>query len=202
MVTERIRGLSGLRLVAALIALVTGAASCAQESKPCLEYAYPNGQVPGAETAFDNSHDALNTHGASFSCGPAIAASQARDALESFRYGVLYRDKTRLDTVLRYPLTVRIRKTLTVAEKPKVVTVHNSQEWSTLQSEEMNKLQIAVIACSWLGNVTVSAGRSPGFFIGDGMVWFQRGAGSAKVWVTSINLMPLTAEMLTSSCAP
>ena len=202
MVKTRIKGLSGLRVVPALIVLFTGVASCAQDSKPCLDYAYPKGQSSGAEALFDNSYDTLNVHGASFSCGPAIAASKARDALESFRYGVLYRDKARLDVVLRYPLTVRISKTLDVAEKPKVVIVHNFEEWSDLQSKEMNKIEIALIACSWLGNVTVGAGRSPGFFIGDGLVWFQRSSGSSKVQVTSINLMPLTSEMLVRSCAP
>jgi hypothetical protein len=203
MTTTRIKSRAIFCLAVALIAAFTSTESRAQDDKTCLDYAYPKGEVPGSQGPFDKSYDALNIHGASFSCGPAIAASKARDALESFRYGVLYRDKARLDAVLQYPLTVRISKTLDAAEEPKVVSVHNFQEWSTLQKEEMTKIQIAAIACSWLGNVTVSAGiRSPGFFINDGMVWFQRSAGSAKVKVTSINLMPLSPEMLTSSCSP
>lgn len=198
MVNTRIKS---LWLVPALMAVFTGVTSCAQDNKPCLDYAYPKGQRPGAETLFDNQYDEIS--GASFSCGPAMAASKARDALESFRYGVLYHDKAQLDRVLQYPLTVRVNKTLEVSEKPRVVIVHNSEEWLTLQKQEMTKIQIAVIACSWLGNVTVKAGySSPGFFIGGGLVWFQRIHGSAKVWVTSLNLMPLTQEMLTSSCTP
>lgn len=176
--------------------------SCAQDQKPCLEYAYPKGQTSGAEEQFDIKYDRLNVHGASFSCGPAIAASKARDALESFRYGVLYNDRERLDSVLRYPVTVRISKTLGV-EKSEVVIIHNADEWATLQKERMTKIQIGVIACSWLGNVTVTAGySSPGFFIGDGLVWFQRHGGSARVWITSVNLSPITPRMLASSCAP
>jgi hypothetical protein len=200
MTTVRADGMTVFCLAMALIAIFTGADLRAQNKKTCLEYAYPKGQGPGSEMQFDTQYD--NITGASFSCGPAIAASKARDALESFRYGVLYQEKAHLDSVLRYPLTVRISKTLGV-EKPEVVTVHNAEEWITLQKERMTNIQIAVIACSWLGNVTVKAGYdSPGFFIGGGLIWFQGSPGSAKVKVTSVNLMPLTQDMLVSSCIP
>ncbi len=191
-----------LCLLPAFLTAFGASSSCAQDQKPCLEYAYPKGQTPGAEKQFDIKYDTLNVHGASFSCGPAIAASKARDALESFRDGVLYHDTARLNAVLQYPVTVRISKTLGV-EKPEVVIIHNADEWSKLQKEQMTKVQIGVIACSWLGNVTVTAGySSPGFFIGDGLVWFQRHGDGARVWVTSVNLSPLTPEMLAGSCAP
>lgn len=190
-------------LVPVLLAGAFGVASYGQAQKPCLSYAYPKGQSPGSDLQFDTAFDRLNVNGASFSCGPAIAASKARDALESFRYGVLYHDKAHLDAVLHYPLKVGIYKTLDIAsEKPKLVIVHNSEEWLRLQKAEMTKIQKAVIACSWLGNVTVTAGySSPGFFIGDGLVWFQHHGKGAKVWVTSVSLMPLTSQMLASSCA-
>jgi hypothetical protein len=194
--------LKGLCLVPALLAVFAGIAVCAQDEKPCLEYAYPKGQTPGVEARFDNANDTLNVNGTSFSCGPAIAASKARDALESFRYGVLYHDKARLDAVVQYPVTVRITKTLG-GEQPEVVIIHNAEEWATLQKNRMTNVQLGVIACSWLGNVTVTAGyKSPGFFIGGGLVWFQRHGDGARVWVTSVNLMPLTSEMLASSCSP
>jgi hypothetical protein len=191
-----------LCLAPMLLLAFAGAPALCQNKKPCLDYAYPKGQTPGAESQFDTTFDRLNVHGASFSCGPAIAASKARDALQSFREGVLYHDKARLNAVLQYPVTVRISKTLGV-EKPEVVIIHNADEWAALQKERMTKIQIGVIACSWLGNVTVTAGySSPGFFIGDGLVWFQRHGDGARVWVTSVNLSPLTPEMLVSSCAP
>jgi hypothetical protein len=194
--------LRDLCLVLMLLLVFVGAPAFSQDKKPCLGYAYPKGQTPGAALQFDTTFDTLNVHGASFSCGPAIAASKARDALESFREGVLYHDKARLNAVLQYPVTVRISKTLGV-EKPEVVIIHNADEWAALQKERMTKIQIGVIACSWLGNVTVTAGySSPGFFIGDGLVWFQRHGDGARVWVTSVNLEPLTPEMLASSCAP
>jgi hypothetical protein len=204
MVKTRIKSLSGVCFVSVLIVVFTGVPLCAQDSKTCLEYAYPKGLVPSAEALFDKTYDALNVNGASLSCGPAIAASQARNALESFRYGVLYRDKAHIDAVLRYPLTVGVTATLDAAEKLKVVIIHNFQEWSALQDHEMTKIQIAAIACSWLGNVTVTAGlrTTPGFFIADGLVWFQRRPGSFKVWVTTLNLMPLTPKMLEDSCGP
>jgi hypothetical protein len=97
---------------------------------------------------------------------------------------------------------VRINKTLGV-EKPEVLTIHNAEEWTSLQKDRMTEIQVGVIACSWLGNVTVTAGyQSPGFYLGDGLVWFQRHGDGARVWVTSVNLMPLTPEMLAKSCAP
>lgn len=191
-----------LCLVPVLLAGSVGLACYGQAKKPCLSYAYPKGQSPGSDLQFDTAFDRVNVNGASFSCGPAIAASKARDALESFRDGVLYHDKARLNEVLQYPLTVRISKTLGV-EKPEVVVVHNADEWLTLQKKQMTKVQIGVIACSWLGNVTVTAGyNSPGFFIGLGLIWFQRDGDGAKVWVTAVNLDPLTPQMLASSCAP
>lgn len=192
-----------LWFVSVLVLLLASANASAQDAdKPCLEYAYPKGRAPSSEAIFDKKYDKLNVNSASFSCGPAIAASEARKALESFRYGVLYKDKIHLDAALRYPLTVRISKTLEASEKPKILVVHNSEEWITLQSKEMNKVQIALIACSWLGNVTVSLGSTPGFHIGGGLVWFQSSAGTSKVRVTSVNLMPLPQEEIISSCAP
>src|SRR5437016_4086 len=89
----------GLCAVMSIALLSTKGMAIAQDDKPCLAYAYPKGQASSAEAQFDKSYDTLNVHRASFSCGPAIAASQARDALESFRYGVLYHDSTRLNTV-------------------------------------------------------------------------------------------------------
>ena len=98
-------------VLALLLAGAFGVASYGQAQKPCLSYAYPKGQSPGSDLQFDTAFDRLNVNGASFSCGPAIAASKARDALESFRYGVLYHDKAHLDAVLHYPLKVGIYKT-------------------------------------------------------------------------------------------
>jgi hypothetical protein len=184
-----------------LLAAFGCTSACAQDSEPCLEYAYPKGQGPGAEAQFDTRYDDIS--GTSFSCGPAIAASKARDALESFRYGVLYHDKVRIDAALRFPLTVRINKTLEGSKKSEVVIIHNTDEWAALQKDRMTDIQVGVIACSWLGNVKVISGySSPGFYIGGGLVWFQRIHGSAKVKVTSLNLMPLTKEMQISYCVP
>lgn len=191
------------RLVLALMSAVGAGTLCAQSNKPCVDRAYPKGATPNAQqAAFDAAFDTVNRNGWSFSCGPEIAASEAVKALESFRYGVLYHDQLRLDSVLHYPLPVRISTTLDATETPRLVTIHNFQEWSKLQREDLTKAQTAAIACSWLGGVTVANGRSPGFFIGDGMVWFQSFVGSPKVWVTSVNLTPLTTEVLPRTCGP
>ena len=56
--------------------------------------------------AFDVAFD-KDKAGRSFSCGPEIRASEARSAIESFRYGVPDRGRSHIDSVLSYPLTAR-----------------------------------------------------------------------------------------------
>jgi hypothetical protein len=107
-----------------------------------------------------------------------------------------------MDRVLSYPLTARIRKTLRVDETPEVITIRNFRDWSKFQAEHMDKPQIAVIACANLGNVSIEAGRSPGFMIGNGIVWFTRYVGTPQVKVSAINLYPVDPEGLVKSCLP
>jgi hypothetical protein len=173
--------------------------SYAEEQKTCLSDAYKNGHIDASEALFDKSYDIVNTGGGSFSCELEIAASQARKALDAFRYGVLYHDKAHLDSVLRYPVQVYKKQDDTKITK---ITIHNYQEWAQFQQTELVKIHIAIIACSWLGNVTIVGGRNPGFFIASGTVWFHRFVDSPKVWITEINISPITEKTLVDSCAP
>jgi hypothetical protein len=131
-----------------------------------------------------------------------MRASEAMKAIESFRNGVLYRDQARMDSVLAYPLTARISKTLEIDEKPEVVTIRSFRDWSKFQEERMDKNQVAMVACANLGNVSIESGRSPGFMIGTGLVWFSRYVGSPRVKVSAINLFPVDTEAFVKACIP
>jgi hypothetical protein len=173
--------------------------SFAQENKICLDKAYENGKADASEAVFDKIYDRVNVDVESFSCYLGIAASQARKAIDAFRYGVLYHDKTRLDSVLQYPVSVYLWQDHKLERK---IVIHNFQEWSKLQQTEIMKIHLAVIACSWLGNVKIIGGREPGFFISNGTVWFHRFLDSPKVWITEININPIAEKSLVESCAP
>jgi hypothetical protein len=89
-----------------------------------------------------------------------------------------------------------------IDEKPEVVTIRSFREWAKFQEERMDKNQIAMVACANLGNVSIQAGRSPGFMIGNGMVWFSRYVGSPQVKVSAINLFPVDTEAFVKACIP
>jgi hypothetical protein len=168
---------------------------------PCMERVYAQGEKGEPDYAFDVAFD-KDKAGRSFSCGPEMRASEAMKAIESFRNGVLYRDQARMDSVLAYPLTARISKTLEIDEKPEVVTIRSFRDWSKFQEERMDKNQVAMVACANLGNVSIESGRSPGFMIGTGLVWFSRYVGSPRVKVSAINLFPVDTEAFVKACIP
>jgi hypothetical protein len=184
------------------IAVFTAAPSAAQAPKNCLDQVQVKGSGSRIEATFDKLFDSVNEGNASISCYLYIPASKARDALESFRYGVLYHDKASLDRVFRYPLHVILNNTSGSSVKQNSVIVHSFQEWSALQDTEMTKSQLQVIRCSWLGNVSMVGGQSfhPGFIVGDGLVFFGT-SDTSDVRITSVDLMQITSEMLARSCA-
>jgi hypothetical protein len=185
-----------------LITVFAAATSAAQNPKNCLDQVHVKSGSSGNEATFDKLFDSVNGGNASISCYLYIPASKARDALESFRYGVLYHDKASLDRVFRYPLQVIMSNPSGSPVKQNRVIVHNFQEWSTLQDTEMTKSQLQVIRCSWLGNVSLVGGQSfhPGFIVGDGLVFFGT-SDISDVRIASVDLMPITSEMLARSCA-
>jgi len=196
MKTRLLKCIAMLAIVACCVVAVSAFAE-----GPCMERVYTKGEKVGPDHAFDVAFD-KDKAGRSFSCGPEMRASEARKALESFRNGVLYRDQALMDSVLSYPLTARISKTLDLDEKPEVVTIRSFREWAKFQEERMDKNQIAMVACANLGNVSIQAGRSPGFMIGNGMVWFSRYVGSPQVKVSAINLFPVDTEAFVKACIP
>ena len=82
------------------------------------------------------------------------------------------------------------------------MTIRNASEWFAFQEKHFSKAHTALVACAYLGNVTPTGGRSPGVMIGLGPFWFQSFVGSWAVKMTSVNLFPVDATMLTKACTP
>jgi hypothetical protein len=186
-----------LLALAATISL--GILHSARANDPCLELIHDKNQAKDDEYLFDIKLD-QDRNGRSFSCGPQIRASEARKALDLFRYGVLYEDKASICSIIQFPLVVRINKTRDSNEKPGIAKVNNYEEWALIRKNRFDKNLIALVACAHLGNVRIHSGRSPGFEIGNGTFWFQSFAGDKKVYLSAINLAPLSDERLIDSC--
>jgi hypothetical protein len=169
--------------------------------QPCLNLTYPKGASGGPDYRFDKRFD-LDKDGRSFSCGPQVRPSQVRRALERFRNGVLYHSAADINAVVRFPITVHVSQSLELNAKTEDLTIHNSEEWFALQKGRFSKLHLAMVACSYLGNVSAMGGRSPGVMIGDGMFWFQVASGDPKVRLTVVNLYPVNKDSFVDACAP
>ena len=129
--------------------------------------------------------------------------SELRKALDRFRYGVLYNDAASIKSVVSFPITVRVQYSLEFNAKKTTIKLQNVSEWIAFQNKYFSKTQTALVACSYLGNVTPDGGgMSPGVMIGLGNFWFQSFVGSWKVQLTSVNLSPVDAKMLAEDCTP
>jgi hypothetical protein len=185
----------------AALAVIAGSTSMAQDDKHCLDQVYAKYDRNSAEAVFDKRYDRVNASDASFSCYLFIPASRARNAIESFRYGVIYQDRRSLDRAVRYPLTVILNGATGGSHKREKLTVHDYEEWMKIGQSEMTRAQKDVIRCSWLGSVSLVGGHSfnPGFIINDGLVFFST-SSAQDVRVTSVDLLPITDEMLKRAC--
>lgn len=141
-------------------------------------------------SAFDIAFDQVNLYHVSISCALFIYASQARDVIGEFRYGVLYKDQAHFDRAVRYPITVVTGKRVGGAIHRRKIIVRDYAEWLPL-AKSMSKKQITSIADSWLGNVMVVGTTSfnPGFIVDHGLVFFST-SNPQEVKVTMIDLSP------------
>jgi hypothetical protein len=175
-----------------LFAAVTGscAALQAQDVKDCVGKIHAKRPADAARSDFDKAFDRVNVNGASFSCDLFISAAQARDTVESFRYGILYHDQVHFNRAVRYPLDVVVGQTSGGATRKNKITVHDYKEW-LVQAKLMTKEQTDAVGRSWLGNVTIvgSASFNPGFIVDNGLVFFSTSVPGA-VRVTLIDLSP------------
>ena len=138
-----------------------------------------------------------NSDGNSFSCEPVMSASQARDALEAFRYGFLYESEEHLARSVHFPIPAKKRQTRSFDDEG-VGTILKTPGELIEYKKQFNALQIATIACASLPTMYLAGWR--GFFLGrPGMVWFEAMSGIG-VRVTSISLMPPTTDWLLESC--
>jgi hypothetical protein len=151
------------------------------------------------DTDIDQRFDRTR-EGDSFSCDLSLRASEALAALESFRAGVVYGDKSRLAQVIRFPIDVSVFKTLSSTERPTVSRIHSADEWIQFQQATFTPLQLAAIACVVLPNVHIVKGREYGFMVNRGMVWFKGLEEYDHVVVTAINLVPPTEQDVVNTC--
>jgi hypothetical protein len=104
--------------------------------------------------------------------------------------------------VIKLPLTIRIPTDLGVGAKAEEVVVHSVADWRTFQKAHFSPVYLGLVACAYLGNVTVVNGRSPGFMLGNGRIWFQKDFKEPQIRVTAINLYPLDTNGVAEACVP
>jgi hypothetical protein len=170
------------------------------QDQRCLDKIYPAGAPRDASGfRFDASFE--GDSGGGYSCWLQMRPSELRRALDEFRNGVLYQDASSIRAVVRFPIDARVSNSLEFNAKVATIRIRNAAEWIAFQNKYLTKTQTALVACSYLGNVTVeSGGRTPGVMIGLGTFWFQSFVGSWSVKLTAVNLDPVSPETLAKSC--
>lgn len=193
------RRIVGSAVVSGIVALTSAAAHSAE--KRCLDEIYPAGTPRNtADFKFDQSFSG-DAEG-SYSCLLGLRPSELRKALDKFRAGVLYHDPAAINTVVRFPIQAGVSDSLGTAARSARITIRNASEWFAFQEKYFSKTQTALVACTYMGNVTSVGGRSQGVMIGFGAFWFQSYVGSWTVKLTAVNLFPVDATMLAKSCTP
>ena len=177
-----------------------GSSLLAQDGR-CIAQIYRAGE-PRNTSDFEFDRTFPGDAKGAYSCSLGMRPSAMRKALEQFRFGVLYNDATSIKSVIRFPVSAHVSKSLGVDAKTTTVTIHNVNEWFAFQEKYFSKAHTALVACAFLGNVTPMGGRSPGVMIGLGAFWFQSFVGSWKVRLTAVNLFPINADMVAKSCTP
>jgi hypothetical protein len=172
----------------------------AQEHR-CLNRIYPPGESrTGANFRFDESFS--GDAGGAYSCDLQMRPSELRIALNQLRNGVLYHDSKSIAAVMAFPVHAHVSDSLEFGAKTKTVVIRNVPEWYAFQRKYFTPIQKALVACSYLGNVTPTGGSAPGVMIGLGAFWFHSFVGSWKVRVTAVNIDPITDKILAESCIP
>jgi hypothetical protein len=182
--------------------LVIGSIVTWGQNGPCLDKLYPKGRPANdLEYRFDQKFD-KDKNGGSFSCGLEVRPSEVRKALDIFRRGVLYQDAASINTVMRFPISVRVIYGLEINAKSESLTLHSADEWFKFQKQHFTNEHLAIAACAYLGNAGMAGGQHPGIEIGDGIFWFQNFVGETRVRLTAVNLLPVTPDWVSKSCIP
>ena len=168
------------------------------QSSDCLARLH-RGQPRDADYYFDLRFDLIAT-GGSFACDLDVRPSDARKAIDDFRYGVLYESELHLGRAIRFPVSVGIRKTLEVQEVGETVELRTPKEWIDFMKSRLDAAHLTLTACANLRNVTIVKARSYGFMLGAGTVWFNRSPNERRPRVTSVNIGPLPDKALVDEC--
>jgi len=167
----------------------------------CLDSIYPAG-TSRTSAAFQFDRTFEGDAGGGYSCGLRMRPSELRRALDTFRNGVLYRDPSSINAVVQFPINVHVSDGLEPVAKKKTIRIKSASEWFAFQEKNLTDAHLALVACSYLGNVTLEGGRSPGAMIGLGAFWFQSFEGSWRVKMTAVNIDPLSPDKLAKACTP
>ena len=180
-------------IVLATLACSAEAQRRATSVDDCLSTVYHGQEVPGLVRESDRSFD-INSQGRSFSCDLIVSATNARQVLEDFRSGVLYRERDKIARSVRFPLTVYINPNGGHART--TLTIHDLDEWVTFSDEKLVGTRLALISCASVRNVRIY--RNRGFTIGYGMIWFT--GATDDLAVSAINIGPATEKELLEFC--
>ena len=167
----------------------------------CLDSIYP-ADSSRTSVAFQFDRTFEGDAGGGYSCGLGMRPSELRKALDVFRNGVLYHDPSSINAVVRFPINAYVSDKLGSVAKKKTIRIKSVSEWFAFQQKYLTDAHLALIACSYLGNVTLEGGRSPGAMIGLGAFWFQSFEGSWRVKMTAVNIDPLSPDKLAKACTP
>ncbi len=168
------------------------------DAQPCFEE-LPN-NAGSAAGPIDRRFDKTN-EGDSFSCDLKIRASAAAEAIDRFRFGVLYDSERHIRAAVRFPLRATIQADLEVTEAPRRLRIRSFEDWLSFKRRYLSRFHLAMIACASLHTVKIVKSRSYGFMIGPGLFWFQSPVGDASVRVTAINLVPMDEASVLRACA-
>ena len=183
-------------IMACLVAFFVGRAGA--QSSDCFAKIH-RGQPRDADYVFDLRFDRVAS-GGSFACDLDVRPSDARKAIDEFRYGVLYESELHLRRAIRFPVSVGIRKTLDVQEVGETVELRTVKEFIEFMKLRLDAAHLTLTACANLRNVTIVKARSYGFMLGAGTVWFHRSPNERRPRVTSLNIGPIPDKALLDEC--
>ena len=187
---------------AGLVAISLLAIACAvepvsAESTGCLHLLKGHEDRTSGDREFDTKFDRV-IDGDYFSCNLSIGASEARRVLDDFRYGFLYDSAHHIQRSVRFPLTARAYTSLSVIERPSLITIATFEDWLQFKKDYLTPSHSAMISCANVMNVAVR--KTKGFAIGKTpFIWFTGESGD--ITVTAISVVPTKREWVLEFCA-
>ena len=193
-----------LRITSGALILLGGLCASAEarpQDAPCLDRAREAGPDAEDEIPFDLRFDRTDED-LSFSCDLEIRASEARDALAAFRYGVLYSSESHIEESVEFPLSAYVWESGTVDSRVEIIEIRTPSEFLEFKDAHFDEAHVALIACANTFNVDIVKSGVHGFNIGFGLVWFRPWLHSIPVKVTDITVLgPIREDVFARACA-